>query len=786
MHLTRAFRSGAMLLLVWLGCASPGEQAAIHLDRVAESLDAYGFASISSPFLATPTTEFGFDLNRKASDYYAEAFTPQGAVRHFSAEALDVQLAFRMNLEQALATIAQYNRARSISAVREAQRKAAVQKQMLETLVQHHPQTAESPLVKSVSGMLGVIQDQPEPNPEALPGFEPAQKDIELGSLFPVDDRLARQTVGPFSDGLGFPQNAFKISARDALLIASGDSMTQSLFRWFTNPAGHKLDDYELFFCPVIVSVQPGYKTREGFLADVTVNVDLARDGENGLEYVSDGYPQSSPPLQVAGVFPVIDSQVLDLVNSRRQLFSLAMQLSLMGFGAQADAFADYAKRLEQDAKTASTITVGSAYTIGSTSFGVRVEPKLVASRDPTRLQTEPGRILDSKTFPAMAVLLVHRSLMKPAQDRWDDAHAAGEYCRPQQADGAVGEATCKGAGYDYLVFRTSTRWAPLRRGWLGGDRYSEVEAWRRAKALDEYAGQGGNFSSREREQLRLREINLRKLALDTQAIVKIGHSAPKSEVIVESVLPDRGWLDQYTVLTIRGSGFKGNVSVVTVGGIACTPYVQDDHTLLVVVPPWAAAKKDAAKPARELPEFFATVVARPAVAAATDGPPRAIEAHVAQTTATRAADAAELSNKWAQVVIAASVPVMAGCRQERFPDSAPPGDGAERFTAPVGWVLFDKVLPGSCKPPGPQPNAGITVRRDSCGNITGIDTQGPFENAAAILERVREALRCGSDLELQVHACGRLHPGSPCGRDCAKPPAKPQPDTGEKHGQEE
>ena len=65
-------------------------------------------------------------------------------------------------------------------------------------------------------------------------------------------------------------------------MIAGGDIVTQSLLRWFLNPVDNKQKNYELFFCPVVVSVQPGYETRGNYQADITVSVDLARRNGSG------------------------------------------------------------------------------------------------------------------------------------------------------------------------------------------------------------------------------------------------------------------------------------------------------------------------------------------------------------------------------------------------------------------------------------------------------------------------------------------------------------------------
>lgn len=213
----------------------PGHDAAVQLDRVAKSLDRYGFANISAPFLAAPSDNFQFDLNKKADEFFEMAFRPQGAVRGFSAEALDVQLAFRVNIEQALSTVAQFQNAKSIASFRDSQRKAALHKGLLESLSTANPEVADNALVKSTIGMLGVVADQPEPSTEALPGFVPTSQPIELGAPIPEEDRIALRAVGPsFTSGLAFPEGSFRLSAREALLIASGDSMTQSLLRWFS------------------------------------------------------------------------------------------------------------------------------------------------------------------------------------------------------------------------------------------------------------------------------------------------------------------------------------------------------------------------------------------------------------------------------------------------------------------------------------------------------------------------------------------------------------------------
>ena len=838
------YAASILVAVVLSGCCSPGRQAAMELDKVARSIDRYGFASISTPFLAGTADEFEFDLDKSATEFFDMALSgTQGGVRHLDARAIDAQAALRVNLEQAIATLAEVLKAQGLSELRIAKVEAGAKKAALEGLVAANPALGANPLVASTIGLLGVAGETPEPE---LPEFAPKTEGLpDLGPPFTTEQRAALSTVGAeFTPGRPFPEQPFTLTAREALLIASGDVMTQSLFRWFSKPTENKQANYELFFCPMIVSVQPGYQTREKYLADITVNVDLGRIVDEKLELLSNEFRDSSPPIQVAGVFPVVDSQVLDLVNSRRRLHSMAFQLSLLGFGQQADFFLDYAKKLEQDAQTKTSLTTASAYTAGDTAFGFRVEPKFVASKDPTRLITEPGRILESKTFPAMAAVLVSKKYLA--------------------------QTGCKSPDkYKYLVFETSTRWSPMtesRRVFGGvlswGGRFSEVESWSRALALDKAHAwidettpkklRGntigkthhiffGQLESRYQQQHLASRLNtLRKLALDSRAIVGYWYCSLSKEILVEAIHPRRGWWDQYTVLTIRGQGFHKNVKAVTVGGIPCQFTVADKYTLLVAVPPWGQVRK-------ELPNRFGEMKGRvaeaplliaadaalapsglkfgaadpaPAAPAADPLPPSAqrllkhLEGklkkggkegklsdeekkrydELADTDAKYQAWVVDrkrqydLSNAWAEIAIAARVPVRLATadNQDQAQESAQkyhckytpkPADRAPR-TEPqearipvglkspqteadhVGWILFDKSLPakGSKKPAKGE----VKIVRDDDGRITDVKTgEGGFTNGAELLRLIKEALQNETDFSLELNAEGGVRMNS-------------------------
>ena len=691
-----AAMTGTVMGLMGAGCHAPCSDAVCHLDRVAQSLDRYGFASISTAFLTGATDAFQFDLDKSASAYFDLAAKPQGGFRHSSAVATDVQMAARANIEEALITLSKLKTAQSLTDFRVAKAQAATAQASLEAVTAANPSLQANPMVASLIGVLAAEAAAPEPTlPEIAPstsGPPPA------GPPFDPAKRSALNAVGStFTPSLAMSEGPFQISARDALLSASGDHMTQGLLKWFTLPAGNKLRNHELFFCPMVVSVQPGWETRENFGVDITVNVDLANQTTDGsLEFLSSKFPHSSPPIQVAGVFPIIDAQVLDLVNSRRQLSAMALQLSLLGFGSQADFFLDYAKKLESDAKTATALTAASAYTTGGSAFGFRVEPKLVASKDPTLAETMPGKLLESKAFPAMAVLLIDRRFLldEPANQ---DAPCTLTASREKETE------------FRYLVLETSTRWIPLKKT---GKRFTEQEALSRATALDQVLAQlnGPSNGTPSAQSLSVRARAMAKLIGDSRAIIEIRNSQAAA-VCAKEIVPQEGWWDQYTVFTVHGQGFNGNVKAVTVGGIPCNYEIATDRRLLIGVPPWKDMNK-------KLPGKFGDYAAQlgPSLSNRLDAlDARAKAGELMADEVVRIKE--ELTRAPIEIVT-------------RHPISTP--------DALV--VHFTRELPAAGGGGGPPK---VLIEYDSSGGaIKSISTSGTFQDAAQLLTLVREQLR--------------------------------------------
>lgn len=779
---TRTALLGIFLGFFNYGCSS-GRQAAMELDKVAVSIDKYGFAGISAPFLTVPAEAGKFKLDKPASYFFERALTTvQGGVRTSDAMAVDAQLAIRINIEQALATVAQFNRAKSIADFRDAKRKAGIHKAMLErtvaaatpppevsaaaaglaaTALGQAPGTpgataismgttmsspANNPLVKSTLGMLDNIANAPEPDSEALPGFTPTTQPVPDKPPFSESDRLALATVGrSFSAAAQLPNETFQVSAREALLHASGDFLTQTLLEWFQYPEGNRMADYELFFCPLIVSVKPGYETRKGYQADITINVDLARQrpGANELEYLSERFPGTAPPIQVTGVFPVIDAQVLDEVSSRRRLYAMAFQLATVGFGSTANLFIDYAKKLEQDAKTRTALTVASAYTLGANSFGFRVEPQFVALESPTALDATPGDVLQSRTFPAMAMLLVHRSYLYDRRKDVKKDEGLGSWTK-QTNYGASAESVLSAhrrqssesdanPKFEYLVLRSSVRWSPVKHSSLSfGRHFSEVELWKRAETLDKAAhwvdasqhgkrtlfdnDAGEQYSllypgrvpnNYQRAHLSSRILSLRQQALDTQALIRIDHRKPENQVTINSVSPMDGWIDQATVLTIYGTGFEGNIESVTVAGRRCAFAVISNECLVATVPAWQDRTATGGGGST-----WPNADPRGQVAAKGDEP------H---------------PNFDGEVII--------GARRGSFSSSFK--------------IKFNRLTPTTTKPAssgGSTDKPTVTIHRGPGDRITQITTAGDFASSLELLRHIAAALRNETGKNIDIH----------------------------------
>lgn len=428
---------------------------------------------------------------------------------------------------------------------------------------------------------------------------------------------------------------SFTISPRQAIALAANDKMSQDLFKFLARPKNFG-DNKKAYFCIFTVSCQPGRTTQQNFVADVMVTTEYARkdlkpaqpspkpraldtrevellNGGAGATPPSAGwkvnYASGRPsalasPVQgatadsfsrpaVAAVYPMVDSQVLDLAFSLRQQMAIATSLALRGFGAQAEQIADTVKRIEQDARTRSAFTVGSAYSAGGYNFGFRIEPRYMALKNPEKADDGPGSLLESIEFPAMVVL----------------------FCEKSELAKSVGGTQPEGQGYNNVVFHIESRWIP-RTAWTAlWKRQSEVDVVRLARSLDETRMGLANAKYREDRRglesstLLRRRWMLAAASLGASVEMELPTTAERAKVVVGASRTFDAWVNAPSAFAVQGSGFKNAKIEATIGGRRGEVIVVSNTSLLVVIDalrPGTASGTTSAAPI-ELPLRLAT-----------------------------------------------------------------------------------------------------------------------------------------------------------------------------------
>lgn len=229
------------------------------------------------------------------------------------------------------------------------------------------------------------------------------------------------------------PPSSFTLSGSQAAMIGSNAKLSELLIRemadpkqrLFTNP------EYAIHFAIVQVSCNPGWRTRENYIADVsatceyyqsettTGNSETRRTSSGQLplkvqtvEDESEPHVVSAPghtPL-VFSVLPLIDAQTLELQNSERRLTELAASLSAAYPTAAANLkgrdLMQFVKQFQKDTQTVTPRTVSNSYSSGPT-FGFRMMPSLTALKDPARSGSKPANILQATSFPVLVTVVV-------------------------------------------------------------------------------------------------------------------------------------------------------------------------------------------------------------------------------------------------------------------------------------------------------------------------------------------------------------------------------------------
>lgn len=227
------------------------------------------------------------------------------------------------------------------------------------------------------------------------------------------------------------------IPVRSALITAAGDTATQGMLAVLGNPAQFfNGADKRVLFGVAMVNVDPGWKTKEDFLAEVAVQVSYAKkatpkssgkccpqsqlnslfSGTGSLGENSGWVTRTDASPLVVAVSPMTDVQSTDFdsgVRRRIELsLALAASLSQAGMKAQAEVFASYARQLQSTVNMSTYQSTVTAYSLGGGIFGFRVGPRLGAEIAPGGKQTKSKMVhqLERVSFPVLVMVVVDQS----------------------------------------------------------------------------------------------------------------------------------------------------------------------------------------------------------------------------------------------------------------------------------------------------------------------------------------------------------------------------------------
>jgi len=209
----------------------------------------------------------------------------------------------------------------------------------------------------------------------------------------------------------------FTLSGQTAALLGTNAKISELLSRKMADPPKSALanPDQTIHFAIVQVSCNPGWRTRENYIGDVSATCEFYDSHQRRVaprEYQIQPY--------VFNVLPLLDAQTLELSNSQRQLTQLAAEIA----GAYPTAAANFrakdlislVKTFQSDVATKTPRTITNSYSTGAT-FGFRFMPSLVALKDPAQRRSPAANILNATVVPALVTVVVDRQRLHQLSD---------------------------------------------------------------------------------------------------------------------------------------------------------------------------------------------------------------------------------------------------------------------------------------------------------------------------------------------------------------------------------
>jgi hypothetical protein len=262
------------------------QRLAERADELAEYLEEFGSIAVSTPVLSKGDGQFKFDLDRSAREYYDDALKniqaeaavfnqqllsmggglatridePAGMAADARMENYLIERDWKLRLfeQQRLAAQARCDKARNDAeeagrTLPDPEAEATCSAAMAEV----KPPAVEPP---PITGLTAPAMTRPTPT-SARDVFARDGRFSEAFSLL----TMARDAR---SDDL-------KLSSRAALSIAAGDRATQGIFNFLGDPKSALTTDRVLLYGVSMVSVQPGWRTQQGWKARVALLADM-------------------------------------------------------------------------------------------------------------------------------------------------------------------------------------------------------------------------------------------------------------------------------------------------------------------------------------------------------------------------------------------------------------------------------------------------------------------------------------------------------------------------------
>ncbi len=219
------------------------------------------------------------------------------------------------------------------------------------------------------------------------------------------------------------------LSERQAQMIAANDMASQAMLREMLDPHAEN-DDVYINFVMVEISCNPGWRTKESYLADCSAYCEYWNPCTGQAMSVN----ERDQPV-VYSVLPLLDAMTIDMANSERQLTSLTAQLSaafpVHAVDLKAKDLIQFAKSFQRDAASRTALPVVNSYSSGRT-FGFRFSPSFRALKDPAVRKSGTANILSPTSFPALVTIITRQTTYAALSKMLEKAQKKDPRIQPQ------------------------------------------------------------------------------------------------------------------------------------------------------------------------------------------------------------------------------------------------------------------------------------------------------------------------------------------------------------------